>query len=69
MEKNQIILVIVMLTTKVSSNFNRGKVNYEGNLNEKSKVSLVIVMLTTKDSSKTPQRRKRKYLKKNVNYE
>ena len=43
-----------MLTTKDSSNFNRGNANYEGILNEKSKVeksSLVIVMLTTKDSA------------------
>ena len=34
MEKSKISLVIVMLTTKDSSNFNRGNVNYEGILNE-----------------------------------
>ena len=38
MEKSMISLVIVMLTTKDSSNFNRGNVNYEGILNEKSKI-------------------------------
>ena len=35
MEKSMISLVIVMLTTKDSSNFNRVNVNYEGTLNEK----------------------------------
>ena len=35
MEKSKISLVIVMLTTKDSSNFSRGNVNYEGILNEK----------------------------------
>ena len=35
MEKSKISLVIVMLTTKDSSNFNSGNVNYEGILNEK----------------------------------
>ena len=35
MEKSKISLVILMLTTKVSSNFNRGNVNKEGILNEK----------------------------------
>ena len=38
MEINKIILVIVMVTTKDSSYFNRGNVNYEGILNEKSKI-------------------------------
>ena len=38
MEKSKISLVIVMLTTKDSSIFNRGNVNYEGILNEKSKI-------------------------------
>ena len=38
MEKGRICLVIVMLTTKGSSNFNRGIVNFEGILNEKSKL-------------------------------
>ena len=35
MEESKISLVIVMLKTKDSSNFNRGNVNYEGILNEK----------------------------------
>ena len=35
MGKYQIILVIVKLTTKDSSNLNRGNINFEGNLNEK----------------------------------
>ena len=35
MGKSKISLVIVMLTTKDSSNFNRVNVNYEGILNEK----------------------------------
>ena len=48
MEKNKISLVIVMLTIKEASNFNKGNVRYEGFLMEKSKISLVIVMLTTK---------------------
>ena len=51
MEKSMISLVIEMLTIKVSSNFNKGNVDYDGILNGKSKISLVIVMLTTKDSS------------------
>ena len=38
MAKGKICLVIVMLTTKDSANFNRGNVNYEGILNEKSKI-------------------------------
>ena len=38
MEKSKISLIIVMLTTKDSSNFNRGNVNYEWILNEKSKI-------------------------------
>ena len=38
MEKSKIYLVIVMLTTKDSSNFNRQNVNFEGILNEKSKL-------------------------------
>ena len=60
MEKNKISLVIVMLTIKDSSNFNKGNVHYEGILHEKSNISLLIVLLTTKDFSKTPQQRKRK---------
>ena len=60
MEKSKISLVIVMLTIKDSSNFNKGKVDYDGILNGKSKINLVFVMLTTKDSIKTPQQRKRK---------
>ena len=36
MEKSKIYLVIVMLTTKDSSNFSRRNVNFEGILNEKS---------------------------------
>ena len=51
MEKSKNSLVIVMLTIKDSSNFNKGNVDYDGILNGKSKISLVIVMLTTKDSS------------------
>ena len=51
MEKSKISLVIVMLTIKNSSNFNKGNVDYDGIPNGKSKISLVIVMLTTKDSS------------------
>ena len=35
MEKNKISLVIVMLTTKDSSDSNWGNVNYEGILNDK----------------------------------
>ena len=35
MEKSKISLVIVMLTTKDYSNFNRGNVHYEGILNGK----------------------------------
>ena len=35
MEKSKVCLVIVILTTKDSSNFNWGNINYEGNLNEK----------------------------------
>ena len=35
MQKSKISLAIVMLTTKDSSNFNRGNVNCEGILNEK----------------------------------
>ena len=35
MEKIKISLVILMLTTKDSSNFNRVNVKYEGILNEK----------------------------------
>ena len=35
MEKNKISLVIVMVTTKDSSNFNNGNVHYEGILNGK----------------------------------
>ena len=35
MEKSKISLVIVMLTIKDSSYFNKGKVHYEGILNEK----------------------------------
>ena len=38
MQKSKISLVIVMLTTKDSSNFNRGNVHYEGILNEESKI-------------------------------
>ena len=38
MSKSKISLVIVMLTMKDTSNFNRGNVNYEGILNEKSKI-------------------------------
>ena len=38
MEKSKISLVIVMLTTKDSLNFNRGNVNHEEILNEKSKI-------------------------------
>ena len=59
MEKSKISLVIVMLTIKDSSNFNKGKVDYDGILNGKSKISLVTVNLTTKDSSKTREQRKR----------
>ena len=51
MEKSKIRLVIVMLTIKNSSNFNRGNIGYDGILNGKSKISLVILMLTTEDSS------------------
>ena len=50
MVNSKISLVIVMLTTKDSSNFNRGNIDYDGIRNGKSKFSLVIVMLTTKDS-------------------
>ena len=35
MEKSKIILVIVMLTIKDSSNINRGNVHYDGFLNGK----------------------------------
>ena len=35
MEKSKISLVIVLLTTKDSSNFNKGNVHYEGILNGK----------------------------------
>ena len=35
LENSKISLANVMLTTKGSSNFNRGNVNYEGILNEK----------------------------------
>ena len=35
MEKSKISLVIVMLTIKDSSNFNKGNVHYEGIFNEK----------------------------------
>ena len=35
MENSKIILVIVMLTIKDSSNFNKGNVHYEGILNGK----------------------------------
>ena len=35
MEKSKISLFIVMVTTKDSSYFNRGNVNYEGILKEK----------------------------------
>ena len=42
MEKSKISLVFVMLTTKYSSNFNRGNVNYEGILNEKSKTPQIL---------------------------
>ena len=38
MEKSKISLVIVMLRTKESSNFNRGNVNNEGILMKKSKI-------------------------------
>ena len=38
MENSKIRLVIVMLTTKDSSNFNRGNVNCQGNLYEKKEV-------------------------------
>ena len=38
MEKSKISLVIVMLTTKDASIFNRGNVNYDGILHEKSKI-------------------------------
>ena len=48
MDKSKICLVILMLIIKVSSNFNKGNVDYDGILNGKSKISLVIVMLTTK---------------------
>ena len=51
MERSKISLVIVMLTIKDSSNFNKANVDYDGILHGKSKISLVIVMLTTKDSS------------------
>ena len=51
MEKSKISLVIVLLKTKDSSNFNKGIVDYDGILNGKSKISVLIVMLTTKDSS------------------
>ena len=51
MAKSKISLVIVILTIKDSSNFNKWNVDYDGVLNGKSKISLVIVMLTTKDSS------------------
>ena len=60
MEIGKISLVIVMLTIKDSSNFNKRNVDYDGIFNVKSKISLVIVMLSTKDPSKTPQQRKRK---------
>ena len=61
MEKSKIRLLIVMLTIKGSSNFNKGNVDYDGILNGKSKISLVIVMLTTKESSN--------FNRGNVNYE
>ena len=61
MEKCKISRVIVMLTIKDSSNFNKGNVDYDGILNGKRKISLVIVMLTTKDSSN--------FNRGNVNYE
>ena len=35
MEKSKISLVIVMLSIKDSSNYNKGTVHYEGILNEK----------------------------------
>ena len=38
MEKSKISLVIVMLTIKDSSNFNKGNVHYEGILNGKQQV-------------------------------
>ena len=38
MGKSTISLVVVMLTTKDSSNFSRGNVNCEGNLYEKKEV-------------------------------
>ena len=38
MEKNKISLVIVILTIKDSSDFDKGNVNYEGIFNEKSKL-------------------------------
>ena len=38
MKESKISLVIVMLTTKDSSNFNRGYANYEEILNEKNKI-------------------------------
>ena len=61
MVKSKIRLVIVMLTIKDSSNFNKGIVDYDGILNGRSKISLVIVMLTTKESSN--------FNRGNVNYD
>ena len=61
MVNSKISLVIVMLTTKDTSNFNRVNIDYDGIHNGKSKISLVIVMLATKDSSY--------FNKGNVNYE
>ena len=78
MEKSKNCLVIVMLTIKDSSNFNKGNVDYDGILNGKSEFSLAIVMLTNKDSSNFSRgnviyegflNEKKLDLKKKLNYE